>query len=96
MLLRFVAAYCLFDALTVVFAAVLKGAGDTRFVLWSYLAISPPPLAIVWAGIHFGQWGLTACWVVVTIWVSALGLVFGGRFLQGHWRQMRVIEPELL
>ena len=28
-LLRFVAAYCLFDAMNVVFASALKGAGDT-------------------------------------------------------------------
>ena len=32
-LLRFVAAYCLFDALNVVFAGALKGAGDTRFIM---------------------------------------------------------------
>ena len=36
-LLRFVAAYCLFDALNVVFAGVLKGAGDTRFILLTSL-----------------------------------------------------------
>ena len=34
-LLRFVAVYCLFDAMNVVFAAVLKGAGDTRFILYT-------------------------------------------------------------
>ena len=36
------------------------------------------------------------CWVVITAWVIAFGLIFCGRFLQGHWRHMRVIEPELL
>jgi multidrug resistance protein, MATE family len=95
-LLRFVATYCLFDALNVVFAATLKGAGDTRFILVALLAISPASVAIVWAGIRYGQWGLMSCWVVITIWVSALGLAFFARFLHGGWRHMRVIEPELL
>src|SRR5262249_34288093 len=32
LLLRFVALYCLFDSLNVVFSFALRGAGDTRFV----------------------------------------------------------------
>ena len=96
MLLRFVAAYCLFDAMNVVFVSALKGAGDTRFILLTSLVTSPPPLLIVWAGIHYGQWGLLPCWVVVTLWVCSLGLIYCGRFLQGRWRHMRVIEQELL
>ena len=32
-LLRFVAVYCLFDAMNVVFSGALKGAGDTRFIM---------------------------------------------------------------
>ena len=95
-LLRFVAAYCVFDALSVVFVGALEGAGDTRFLLISLLSISPVPLVVVGLGIHYAHWGLLPCWVVVTIWVSTLGLVFGARFLQGRWRDMRVIEPELV
>ena len=95
-LLRFVAAYCLFDAMVVVFVSALKGAGDTRFILVASLVTSPPPLLIVWAGIHYRQWGLFPCWMIVTVWVCVLGLVFCGRFLQGRWRHMRVIEAELL
>jgi MATE family multidrug resistance protein len=40
-------------------------------------------------------WGLLWCWVVLTAWVCSLGLIYLARFLQGRWRQMRVIEPEL-
>ncbi len=47
-------------------------------------------------GNPLARWDLLACWVVVTLWVSALGLIYLGRFLQGRWRLMRVIEPELL
>ncbi len=94
-LLRFVAAYCLFDALNVIFASALKGAGDTRFILVVSLAITPFPLLAAWAGMRFADAGLTWCWVIATFWVSSFGLLFGARFLQGRWRRMRVIEPEL-
>jgi multidrug resistance protein, MATE family len=95
-LLRFVAAYCLFDAMNVVFISALKGAGDTRFIMLAMLVIAPQSLVLVWAGIYYADWGIYPCWVVVTLWVCVLGLVYCGRFLQGRWRHMRVIEQELV
>ena len=95
-LLRFVAAYCLFDALNMVFVSAIRGAGDMRFVLCTTLATSPMPLLGAWWGITFQGWGLLWCWIVITVWVCSLGLIYLARFLQGRWRHMRVIEPELL
>jgi MATE family multidrug resistance protein len=95
-LLRFVAAYCLFDASCVVFAGALKGAGDTRFIMITSLLLTPMPVAAAWAGIHFFGLGLLWCWIVITLWVCVLGVIYCARFLQGRWRHIRVIEPELL
>lgn len=94
-LLRFVAAYCLFDALSVVFAGALKGAGDTRFLLVALASVTPIPLAAVWFGIHYADWGLIPCWIVMTLWTCTLGLTYFSRFLQGRWRTMRVIESDM-
>lgn len=95
-LLRFVAAYCLFDAMLIVFVSAIKGAGDTRFVLWSQLAVSPPPVLAAWVGITYLDLGLIYCWIVMTLWICVLGLIYMARFLQGRWRTMRVIEPGML
>jgi multidrug resistance protein, MATE family len=95
-LLRFVAAYCLFDALCVVFAGALKGAGDTRFIMIVSIVLTPMPVAAAWAGIHFLGYGLLWCWIVITLWVSVSGVIYCTRFLQGRWRHIRVIEPELI
>ncbi len=95
-LLRFVAAYCLFDALSVVFASALKGAGDTHFILLISLVVTPFPLLAAWAGMHYAGGGLIWCWVIATLWVSSVGVLYLARFLQGKWRHMRVIEPELI
>ena len=91
-LLRFVAAYCLFDACLIVFVNAIKGAGDTRFVLITSLIMAPLPVLAGWWGIAYFGWGLIWCWVVITAWICSLGLIYLTRFLQGHWRKMRVIE----
>jgi MATE family multidrug resistance protein len=93
-LLRFVAAYCLFDALNVVFVSAIRGAGDMRFILLTTLVMSPPPLLAAWWGIARQGWGLLWCWSIITVWICSLGLIYLVRFLQGRWREMRVIEPE--
>jgi MATE family multidrug resistance protein len=95
-LLRFVAVYSLFDAMNVVFVSAIKGAGDMRFILATSTIMSPLPVLAAWAGIRYGDWGLTWCWAVITTWICALGLIYLARFLQGRWQQMRVIEPRLL
>jgi len=43
-------------------------------------------------GVTYCGWGLIWCWTVLTVWICLLGLIYLARFLQGRWRQMRVIE----
>ena len=95
-LLRFVAAYCVFDAMCVVFTGTLKGAGDTRFIMVVSLLLTPVPVAAAWIGIHFYGLGLQWCWSVITAWICTSGVIYLTRYLQGHWKHMRVIEPELI
>ncbi|MCE5268575.1 MAG: MATE family efflux transporter [Planctomycetaceae bacterium] len=95
-LLRFVAAYCLFDSMNVVFSGALKGAGDTRFIMLVSLLLTPLPLLAAIVGIRYWGGGLLWCWTVMTIWVLTMAFIYAGRFLQGQWRHIRVIEPELL
>jgi MATE family multidrug resistance protein len=95
-LLRFVAVYCLFDAMNVVFMSALRGAGDTRFVFWTSLGTSLFPLSMAWLGIHRWHQGLFWCWSLITIWVLSAGFIYLGRFLHGKWRAMKVIEPEFV
>jgi multidrug resistance protein, MATE family len=95
-LLRFVAIYCLFDAMNVVFMSAIRGAGDTRFVLFTSLGTSFLPLGLAWLGIRYWGQGLLWCWALITLWVCSAALIYLARFLQGRWRSMRVIEPEFV
>lgn len=94
-LLRFVAAYCLFDAMYTVFSGALKGAGDTRFIMWTAAVISSIAVGVTWTGLQMADFGLLACWATITAWICALGVVYWLRFLGGKWQTMRVIEPEI-
>jgi len=92
LLLQLVAAYSLFDAMSLIFASAIKGAGDTRFVLGTALLLSPMPVVASWLGIHWLGAGLVWCWSAVTLGACLLGIVFLARFVQGSWCHMRVIE----
>lgn len=94
-LLRFVALYCLLDALQMIFVGALKGAGDTRFIFVATSIISLGSVVIGRVGqLEFG-WGLYGWWWVITGWIFALAVTYLCRFLFGRWQEMRVIEPEL-
>ena len=77
-------------------AIFVKGAGDMRFILLTHLVVAPLPVCLAWVGIEYYDAGVIWCWFVVTAWILVLGLIFMARFLQGRWKEMRVIEPELI
>jgi MATE family multidrug resistance protein len=96
-LLRFVAFYSIFDMVNVVCAAGLKGAGDTRFPMFATVIIS-------WFFMLFPTWwfcvrgdhGVYVAWAFATLYVVLLGLTMFVRYRLGAWKQLRVIETDLL
>lgn len=92
-LLRFVAFYSIFDTMNLIFASAIKGAGDTRFVMYmivilsSLILVIPTYMAVVVLG-----YGIMAPWIFATAYVVILGFGFYFRFLGGKWKSMRVIE----
>jgi MATE family multidrug resistance protein len=92
-LLRFVSAYIFFDALYMVCIGVLKGAGDTRFIMWSIgilsLVVMILPLVI---GVHIFGAGLYFAWSCATSFVFFLFIISYWRYLQGRWKYVRVIQ----
>ena len=92
-LLRFVAIYSLFDALNIIFASAIKGAGDTRFVMFMIIVVSSLVLVVPsYIALVLLQTGIYTAWTIASIYISILGLVFLFRFLGGKWKSMRVIE----
>jgi MATE family multidrug resistance protein len=93
MVLRFVAAYLLLDGIYMISTAVLKGAGDTRFIMWSIGLISIFGMSLpIYIGIEIYGKGLFYAWGCTVFFICQLAVVTFWRFNQGKWKSMRVIE----
>ena len=99
-LLRYIAIYSLFDAMLVVFSSATRGAGDTRFAMLFSLAVGallmvlPTALAVnlMENDPVSGQPGFEVAWISITASVVVLGVGFLIRFLQGHWKELRIVR----
>lgn len=92
-LLRFVAAYIFFDALYMVCIGVLKGAGDTRFIMWSIGILSLVVMILpIYIGVQIFGAGLYYAWSCATGFVFCLFITSYWRYRQGCWKDVRVIE----
>jgi len=94
-LMRFVAVFCFFDALNLIFSGAIKGAGDTRFIMWTIAALSVGVMIVpVYLAVEVIGAGIYTAWTLATLYISALGLAFMLRYRQGKWKGMRVIEAQ--
>jgi MATE family multidrug resistance protein len=94
-LLRFVACFVVFDGLYMVFTGVLKGAGDTRFLMWSMAVVTAAVMIVpVYLSVTVWDAGLYVCWMFVVGYIFSLALIAFWRFRGGKWKTMRVIEYE--
>jgi MATE family multidrug resistance protein len=92
-LLKFVAAYSLFDTLNIIVGSCLRGAGDTRFVFRIFLVLSIFALALpAFIAIIVLHRGIYTAWTILSLYCALLGICFLLRYLNGKWKSMRVIE----
>lgn len=94
-LLKIISAYLLFDSLYMIFSGALKGAGDTRFMMWSVALFSIIFLVIpCYLGIVVFKMGVYYAWSCILIFVISLFFLSCFRYYQGKWQDMLVIEPK--
>jgi len=92
-LLRFVAVYSLFDAVSIIFSSAIKGAGDTRYVMFMIGVASAVLLVIpTYLAVMVFDAGIYAAWCIASAYIITLSGAFLFRFLGGKWKSMKVIE----
>ena len=94
-LLRFVAVYCLVDAVNVVVVSALQGAGDTAWPLVASSLLYAGFLTALWLLQRHGA-GLYALWTTATLFVLVLSGWMLARFRSGRWKTMTVVEPTVV
>lgn len=96
-LLWFVAAYSAFDLMAVVYGAAIRGAGDTRFSLWTFLFVNWGVMVLPLVFFESqGTNSLMRSWTVITLTIATLGVVFWLRYRAGKWKSMSVIEQVVI
>lgn len=89
-LLKFVAIYVVFDALQLILAGALRGAGDTWFVLATGVLASAVTLTVGFVG-EPAEEALYWWWKMVALWIWLLATLMIIRFFQGKWKTMRMV-----
>ncbi len=83
------------DACDMILAGALKGAGDTRFVMWYSLAMA---WGLFVAGlvvlVFVLDRGIYACWAWTTFYIIALGVGYLRRFARGRWKDIDLLGRE--
>lgn len=93
LLIRFVAVYSVFDAMTVVFASALRGAGDTLFpmlvtLLSGWLVMTIPAFLIV-SSRHSS---VKLLWCTCTVHIAVMGSLMWWRFVSGKWKLYHITD----
>jgi len=90
-LLYLLLSWAFFDAVSIVIGGALKGAGDTRFVMFALLALSlgfwmPAVFAVM-------RWcpSVAALWSTMPFYCGLCGTVCLVRFLRGRWKAHRLV-----
>ncbi|QTA81457.1 Multi antimicrobial extrusion protein, MatE family [Desulfonema limicola] len=91
-LLRFVSCYLFFDAHYMVFTGVLKGAGDTYFIMWTIFLVSILVMILpLYIGVILYGAGLYYAWTCTTLYIFSLFFLSLWRYHTGKWKSMRLI-----
>ena len=91
--LKFIAAWTIFDSITIVISSALKGAGDTKFIMLAIIGLSITFLILpTYIALEIFDLGLKTAWSIGSAYIISLTLVFGLRYKTGKWTSMRVIE----
>jgi len=92
-LMKIMAFFTIFDAMNIVFADAIKGAGDTKFQMitagsLAWLFFVPG----VYSLLHIFKRPVTDAWLVGLVYVFMLATAFFLRFRSGKWKKIQVTQ----
>ena len=95
-MLYFISAYLIFDGINVVYSNALRGAGDTKFPMWTMTIIGIFGFALPCLVLYFRGFPWWSLWIIFDCEILLLGIIFTLRYRGEKWTKMRVIEVSAL
>jgi len=94
-LMLIMALWGLVDAASISFSGALKGAGDTRFVMWfscllAWGMLVPGQIVIVFVL----EKGVIAAWAWTALYIAAMALGYTWRYRSGRWKSIDMLGAE--
>jgi MATE family multidrug resistance protein len=83
--------YAIADAVIQVSGGVLRGSGDTRWLMYASVSLHWLMLVAQYLIIRVFEWGPKASWLAFVVMILAIAVVYVWRLQSGHWR-----DPEAL
>ena len=93
-MLCFISFYLLFDGVSITVSNALRGAGDTRFPMWTITVVGLLCFAAPCLMLYFMKQPWWSLWLALDAEVILLSVIFTLRYRGGKWTRMRVIEAE--
>ena len=93
-MLRLAAIYILADSTQIIISGALRGAGDTRFVMWLSVILHWVFAAAIWYFIKIKEIPPIMAWVTFIVFVLVLGVFIVWRYTAGRWRKMSLVTEE--
>ena len=88
--------YTVADAIIQVSGGVLRGAGDTQWVMYSSTALHWLMLVIQYLVIRVWEFGREASWLVFCAMILAISMVFLLRLWSGKWRDAKALDAVMM
>ena len=78
-------AYTMADAVILIVGGVLRGAGDTRWLMWASILLHWLMLIVEVFVIEVWELGSRTAWLVFVAMILATAVTYGVRLYRGRW-----------
>lgn len=91
-ILQLVALYQIFEAIGIVLAGALNGAGDTSFTMWARTIMAWGMfIPLSWVLIFVFDLGVGGGWTAALVYLAGLAVVYYFRFRAGGWKKIELV-----
>ena len=94
-MLLFIAAYLFGDGMVLVYSNAVRGAGDTKYIMYLTMVMAWGFFAIPCIIMRIAGCSVWYLWGCISVYIVLFGWLCYRRYRSGKWTKMKVIEETL-